>query len=330
MEIYQLRTFLAVAELGHLTRAADRLHISQPAVSGQIRALEEELELDLFERTPAGMALTGAGRKLLPYAEEIIRAAGQMRAAAESYRGRLQGGVRLATVSDPGYLRVGQFLAQLMERHPLIDVELHQESSGEVLEQILAGELDAGFYFGEAPKAPLEGMRLTDMTYRVIVPREWAGRIETADWPDMAALPWVLTPPNSSHRHMIAEAFESRGLEPQRAVEADQESVIANLVSSGVGVSLAREDLALAGAHAGRWLVWQPARLKTTLWFVYPAKEAHSPVLKAVLEVLAELWEGGQPAVPGEAKAPAEVKAPPSAPKESGSRPSKALARSAR
>jgi len=325
MEIYQLRTFVAVAELGHLTRAADRLHISQPAVSGQIRALEEELELDLFDRTPAGMTLTGAGRRLLPYAEEIIRAAGQMRATAESYRGRLQGGVRLATVSDPGYLRVGQFLAQLMERHPLIDVELHQESSGEVLEQILAGELDAGFYFGEAPKAPLEGMRLTDMTYRVIVPREWAERVESAGWPEMAALPWVMTPQNSSHRRMISDAFESRGLEPQRAVEADQESVIANLVSSGVGVSLAREDLALAGAHAGRWLVWQPAQLKTTLWFVYPAKEASSPVLKAVLEVLAELWEGSEPAAHPIPTPEAKTRA--AAPE---SRPSKTLARSTR
>src|SRR4051812_17094245 len=104
MEIYQLKAFAAVAELGHLTRAADKLHVSQPAVSGQIRALEEELEVDLFERGPAGMTLTGAGRRLLPFAEEIIRTSIEMRATAESYRGRLQGSVRLATVSDPGYL----------------------------------------------------------------------------------------------------------------------------------------------------------------------------------------------------------------------------------
>jgi DNA-binding transcriptional LysR family regulator len=295
MEIYQLRTFVAVAELGHLTRAADKLHISQPAVSGQIRALEEELELDLFERGPAGMTLTGAGRKLLPYAEEIIRAAGQMRATAESFRGRLQGSVRLATVSDPGYLRVGQFLALVVERHPLIDIELHQESSGEVLEQIRAGELDAGFYFGEAPKAPLQGMRLGDMTYRIIAPLEWAERVAAAGWEELAALPWVITPANSSHRRMIANAFTSRGLEPQRAVEADQESVITNLVASGVGLSLAREDLALAGAESGRWVVWNQAKLHTTLWFVHPAKEAASPVLKALMEVLRELWpEPGQ------------------------------------
>ena len=65
MELYQLRTFAAVAELGHLTRAAEQLHISQPAVSAQVRALEEELGVVLFERSSSGMQLTPAGRQLL-------------------------------------------------------------------------------------------------------------------------------------------------------------------------------------------------------------------------------------------------------------------------
>ena len=69
MELYQLRSFVAVAEAGHLTRAADRLHISQPAVSAQIKALEEELEVELFQRRSSGMALTAAGKRLLGEAQ---------------------------------------------------------------------------------------------------------------------------------------------------------------------------------------------------------------------------------------------------------------------
>ena len=75
MELYQLRSFAAVAELAHLTRAAEKLHISQPAVSAQIKALEDELGVILFERTPQGMLLTAAGRKLLPEAEKVVAAA---------------------------------------------------------------------------------------------------------------------------------------------------------------------------------------------------------------------------------------------------------------
>src|SRR5262249_60738923 len=75
MELYQLRSFAAVAELGHLTRAAEKLHISQPAVSAQIKALEDELGVTLFERVSSGMQLTSAGRNLLPAAEQVLGAA---------------------------------------------------------------------------------------------------------------------------------------------------------------------------------------------------------------------------------------------------------------
>ena len=69
MKLYQLRSFVAVAEAGHLTRAAEKLHVSQPAVSAQIKALEDELDLVLFERTSSGMVLTPAGKRLLTDAE---------------------------------------------------------------------------------------------------------------------------------------------------------------------------------------------------------------------------------------------------------------------
>ncbi|HXU65990.1 MAG TPA: LysR family transcriptional regulator, partial [Casimicrobiaceae bacterium] len=79
MELYQLRSFAAVAELGHLTRAAERLHVSQPAVSAQIKALEDELSVLLFERGATGMALTAAGRALLPEALRVIAATQSLR-----------------------------------------------------------------------------------------------------------------------------------------------------------------------------------------------------------------------------------------------------------
>jgi DNA-binding transcriptional LysR family regulator len=87
------------------------------------------------------------------------------------------------------------------------------------------------------------------------------------------------------------DTFAQHGLEPRRAVEADQESIIANLVASGVGVSIAREEAAMAGVAAGRWVIWEPARISTTLWFVYPAREASHPVTKALIEVLSEVWK---------------------------------------
>src|SRR5512143_2849241 len=94
MELYQLRGFVAVAELGHLTRAAERLHLSQPALSAQIKALEDELGLQLFERNPAGMALTAAGKRLLPEATKILDDAAALHGKARAIQGEVAGHVR--------------------------------------------------------------------------------------------------------------------------------------------------------------------------------------------------------------------------------------------
>lgn len=110
MELYQLRSFAAVAESGHLTRAAEILHISQPALSAQIKALEDEFEVALFERTPSGMRLTAAGKKLLPEAEKTLYAAQTLRDEAQNMKGAVASTVTVGTMpggkkslTSPGY-----------------------------------------------------------------------------------------------------------------------------------------------------------------------------------------------------------------------------------
>ena len=103
MELYQLRTFAAVAEEGHLTRAAERLHISQPAVSGQIKALEQELDARLFERSSRGVALTEAGRVFLVHAKVVLADAERARHAVRESASLPSGEVALGlptTVMD--------------------------------------------------------------------------------------------------------------------------------------------------------------------------------------------------------------------------------------
>lgn len=296
MELYQLRTFVTVAELAHLTKAAERLHISQPAVSGQVRALEQELGVELFVRGPGGMALTEAGAHLLPYAERVLAAAGQLAAEVQVLKGELQGTLKVGTVSDPSYLRLGDFLSRVVERHPLLHLEMHKETSGEALEAVRSGKLDATFLFGDGLPQQADGLRLTDMFYRVIAPLEWRGRIANADWSDIAALPWVMMPDNSANQTLLAEAFAQRGLgQPQKVVEADQAAVLTNLVASGVGLCLAREEVALAGRDAGRWVMWEPARLQTALWFLFASSRAQDPLINALLRILQEVWHLDSP-----------------------------------
>jgi len=298
MELYQLRSFVAVAEAGHLTRASEKLHVSQPAVSAQIKALEEELDLALFERTSSGMVPTTAGQTLLAYAQKVLAAAQALRNEAKALKGEVAGRVRVGTMSDPGFIRIGEFLSATVERYPLLQLELHQEVTGEAFAKVRDGDLDASFYYGDLEHRLVGRLRLRGVTYRVAAPAAWNERVVDADWDAIANQPWVTTPSISSHHKLVRELFDKHGMEPTRVVEADQESVIASLVVSGVGLSLIREELALEKAAAGEVCLWRDVRLETTLWFIYPLARKDDPAIRALLGVLRDTWNLGDEQAP--------------------------------
>lgn len=290
LELYQLRSFLAVADTGNLTRAAERLHHSQPALSAQIKGLEDALGVQLFRRAPSGMTLTHAGRAMLEHASRTLAAAEAMQRAARTLSGHIAGRLRIGTVSDPEFIRLGDFLALALERYPALELELHHEVSGAALDAVREGHLDASFYFGALEQPDMAGLPLTETAYRVAAPAAWKARVDAAGWQEVAALPWILTPAISTHHQLLKALFAAHGVSPSKFVEADNESVIANLVESGVGLSLLREAPALAAQRAGEVCLWGDARLSTTLWFVSLEKHAADPAIAALREVLEETW----------------------------------------
>lgn len=308
MELYQLRAFAAVAEERHLTRAAERLHLSQPAVSGQIKALESEFEVRLFDRLASGMELTAAGRQLLGQAMKVIAAADALKIAARSLKGEISGTLRLGTVSDPNTIRIGDLLSAAVQRFPGLELELHHEVSGIALENVRERKFDASFYFGEDPGPTFAALPLREVVYCVAAPAAWAERIKGADWADIAAMPWIVAPHVSTHTRLVASLFAEHGIDPpQRHIEADAEHVIVDLVRAGVGISLVREPLALEGEAAGKMVVWPAARLKTTLWFVCLAENEKDPLVAALLDVVRATWHPEPLETAGAAAEPASA-----------------------
>lgn len=291
MELYQLRTFAAVAEEGHLTRAAERLHLSQPAVSGHIKALEQELDVRLFERAATGMVLTEAGRQLLAHSLKVLSAADGVKRAAQQLHAEVAGLLHVGTVADPVDNRLGDVLSAVVKRHPLLRLELHHSMTGAALESVRDGGLDATFYFGEQPAPPLAALPLRTLIYRVAAPAAWAERVQTASWDVIAKMPWIRTPSLSTHTRLVSQLFAAHGLEPpEPAVLADDESVITNLIVSGLGVALVRDEVARARAALGDIVIWPGAKLPTTLWFVCLAERMQEPPLAALLELVRETW----------------------------------------
>lgn len=290
MELYQLRTFAAVAETGHLTRAAERLHVSQPAISAQIKALEEDLDVRLFERGPSGMTLTRAGTRLLEQAVKVLAATEELRNVAKALKGEIAGRLRIGTIGAPEFIRLGEFSGRAVERFPLLELEFHAEVSGAALEAVRNGTFDASFYVGDIVHPNVAGVGLRDMTFHVVAPAAWADRMQHADWPTLAAMPWILMPPNSTHSQLARAMFREHGAEPTHVIEADQESIIANLVVSGVGVSLLPDPLALDLRAAGQVCISEETLMPATLWFIYLRERANDPLIKGVIEVIRLLW----------------------------------------
>ena len=290
MELYQLKTFVAIAQEGSLTRAAERVFTSAPAVSAQLKALEDELGVRLFERTPRGMALTEAGQRLLEEAERTLASATRMRSAAEQLRGAAQGVVRFGTVVDPVALRLGEVLVKLAERHPQVTLQLRQGLSYQTLTAVQRGELDCAYALSDSEQAEgLELRRLGAVDLVVTLPPRLAAAHTALSLAELTQLPWVGTPPSCILRAHLEQLFASAGREYRPGQTADNESATRSMVASGMGAGLLRLDQAQQAERNGELTIWSGWRSHTWLCWVGP-EGRRAAAVEAVRGAVLEAW----------------------------------------
>ncbi|MEN9355507.1 MAG: hypothetical protein RL318_2832 [Fibrobacterota bacterium] len=286
MELYQLRTFVAVAREGNLSRAAKELATSQPAVSAQVKALEEELGLALFERSPKGMALTPGGVQLLEDALAVIGVAEGMLAKARSLRGVVEGIVKIGALSDPAILRLGQILTLSQERHPGLVPELHHATSGNLRRELLAGNLDCAFILGPSEDG-LERRDLRAMRLVVVLPPDAGAAV---DWDRICQMQWIGTPPGCPLRLSSQALFERKGCAPSRVFQVEIERTIVEMVASGLGAGLLREDTARWAQDRGKCRIWEGDGVETGFALVWRKGQGEMPRVKAVRNLVDAVW----------------------------------------
>jgi DNA-binding transcriptional LysR family regulator len=295
LDLQILRAFVLAAREGSVSRAAERLHLTQPAVSLQLKRLAEETGLQLFTRTPHGLALTADGAALLPQAERVLSAVGDLQQAARNLQGTVRGALRIGTILDPEFTRLGVFLRELVESAPQIETELRHGMSGTVLAQVLRGELDVGFHLDAdegdaAASASLAAHTLTRFTYRVVAPAGWGPQVLGRDWKALAALPWLATPPESAHHRLLDKVFGPLGLSPRRVALVDQEASMLDLLKSGVGLSLLRDSIAIRESQSHGLVMADRVQLDCALRFVSLASRRNEPVIASAWNALARAW----------------------------------------
>ncbi|MEU6732089.1 LysR family transcriptional regulator [Streptomyces physcomitrii] len=193
MELRQLRYFVTVSEERHFGRAAERLHIGQPAVSQQVRRLERELGVELFDRSPRHVRLTPAGETFLPAARAVLDAELRAAAAVAEFAGAHTGILRLGTSTGLG-ARLDRILDVLAQRAPHVSVELNSAPARDRLDRVAKGQLDASFVRGSGSGGALCWHPVWQEPLAVAVPAGHplaaAGHVSLAD---LAALPLRLT-----------------------------------------------------------------------------------------------------------------------------------------
>lgn len=291
-----LRAFVVVAQEGNLTRAADRLLITQPALSLQLKRLQASLGLSLFDRQPRGMRLTDSGRKLLPAAERALSAASEFRAAADSLQGSVSGELRLGTIVDPEFLRLGPCLRLLAERHPGLTFSLRHGMSGALARDVDSGTLDVAFTLGPPGLDDLHDRfqvrPLTGFRYQVVAPPGWSGQVRGKGWRDLAALPWIGTPRESVHNRLLARVATQERVTFNHVAMVDLEPSMMDLVTSGVALALARDSLALCAAHANGVVIADAVALDAELAVICRKDRHQEPPVRAALDVISEIWHG--------------------------------------
>jgi DNA-binding transcriptional LysR family regulator len=297
VDLRLLNAFVTVAREGSLTRAAAELHMTQPAISLQIKDLQSSLGLTLFQRKSRGLALTRDGQALLPHAQRAVATANEVRRAAMAMRGERGGRLAIGTILDPAFLRLGLFLKAIVENYPRIETTLQHGMSGWIMEQVRLQQLDIGYYI-QSVEEPMDqqfhSVELTQFQYLVLAPPGWQNRIRQSApkgrWAELATLPWIGTPAASAHSRLLRRVFAQAGAQPFTVAEVDQEASMLELVKSGVGLSLARRSTALAEAHEHGLTIVEGAVVNAALTVISRADRREEPTIATAFQLIEQQW----------------------------------------
>ncbi|WP_129779975.1 LysR substrate-binding domain-containing protein [Peristeroidobacter soli] len=254
MELRHLRYFIAVAEEKHMTRAAERLGIQQPPLSMQIRALEQELDAQLFRRQPRGVELTDAGQAFLDRARAILdqvdRAVATTRRTARGEEGRVVVGF---TSSAPFHPFVPRVLRAFREAAPLVSMMLEESGSSELVQGLHNEDIDAAFI--RSPVADVVGLTVQPLleekmlvalpTGHIFARRSSFSRSVLLPLSELAKETFVLykRPGGPGLYDTIIAACRSAGFSPRVGQEAPRIISTLNLVAAGIGVSIVPASL---------------------------------------------------------------------------------------
>lgn len=245
MDTQNLSAFIAIAESGSFTQAAESLHLSQPAVSKRIGALEEQIGQPLFDRVGRRVSLTDAGRTLLPYARKVLQDLEDGRRALSHLHEKVAGRLSIGTSHHIGLHRLPPVLRAFTQQYPEVDLDLHFMDSEVACQAVLAGKLELGIVtLPTQPLAQLEMRPVWDDPLSVVVaPEHPLARRRGVRLPDLAAHPAVLPDAATYTHRIVTRALQQHGLTPRIRMATNYLETLKMLVAIGLGWSVLPDSM---------------------------------------------------------------------------------------
>lgn len=291
MELAPLIAFRMIAEEGHMTRAARRLGLTQPAVSAQIAKLEDELGQRLLDRTAKGMRLNDAGHTFLRHVERALAALEDGRRELMELAGLDRGTLDLGGGATATTYLLPPLLGRFHDRYPAIRLFVREQGSAAVVDGIRAGELDLGVITlpatGDVPGARHLVVEpwVTDELRLIVPPGHRLANADAFSWDDLDGQPMVAFEAGSAVRAVIDRELDARGLRADIVMELRSIDAMKQMVAQGIGVSLisrfalARGDVGLRCANGA---------LTRPMALVYAADRSLCAAAQAFLGLLRE------------------------------------------
>jgi DNA-binding transcriptional LysR family regulator len=246
VDLRQLEHFVTVAEERHFTRASERLFISQSGLSASIRALEKELDAELFYRNTRRVELTDAGQALLEESRRTMASVLAARDAVAAVKGLVRGRLRVGTEQCLGVVDVPNELARFHDDHPGVELLVQQAGSARLVEEVRSGRLDVAFVAGTTGTP--DEVRVIPLASEPMVlicrPEHPLARRERADWLALRKDSFVDFNTDWGSRQVTDRAFAAAGVTRRIASEVNDVHTLLDLVAHGLGVAVVPEHIA--------------------------------------------------------------------------------------
>lgn len=291
MDVRQLNALITVAEAGSVTRAAEILHLVQPAVSRQIKLLEDELEAPLFDRTKEGMKLTADGQVMLEYARRAMRELERARAEIQPAGAQLHGLVSIGVVPSLADPLAEAVVKRVSTEHPAVRLRIVVAYAGYLSEWLDSAEVDVALLYGMRPTAAVDQRNLVEEPVWAVGPAEAdlsaQHPLEVArlfDWP------LILPSPPHALRNMVDRAAARTERTPRVVAETNSMTVQRKLVETGAGYTVlpitAVSDEISSGALSAAPLRGEELRRRLVL--AVPSTRRLAPAVRVVADLLVE------------------------------------------